>query len=153
GFAADTLTPDFSKNRERWQAVQEQLQAGSMPPKEKPRPPAKENQVVRDWIAAKEAARRAAVGRVGMRRLNNVEYQNTIRDLLAVQADLKEVLPEDTAANGFDNNAEALHVSSFLMEQYLEAADRALNAAIANGPKPALFSRRMSLKNEKPSGN
>ena len=53
--------------------------------------------------------------------------------------------------NGFDNGAEALHVSSFLMEQYLEAADKVLDAAIVNGPKPRMIKKRFDIKDEKSS--
>ena len=53
------------------------------------------------------------------------------------------------SANGFDNGAESLHVSSFLMEQYLEAADKVLDAAIVNGPKPWMIKKRFDIKNEK----
>ena len=42
-------------------------------------------------------------GRVVLRRLNRVEYENTVRDLLGVDIDLKELLPLDSSANGFDN--------------------------------------------------
>ena len=59
------------------------------------------------------------------------------------------MLPPDTPANGFDNDAEALHVSSFLMEQYLEAADKVLDAAIVNGPKPWMLKKRFDIKDEK----
>ena len=72
-----------------------------------------------------------------------------MRDLLGVDVDLKDLLPPDTSANGFDNGAEALHVSSFLMEQYLEAADRVLDAAIANGPQPWMIKKRFDIKDEK----
>jgi hypothetical protein len=65
-----------------------------------------------------------------------------------VPVDLKEALPPDTAAHGFDNVGEALHVSSFLMEKYLEAADMALNLAIANGPQPPLIKKRYNLKDQ-----
>jgi hypothetical protein len=87
----------------------------------------------------------APKGRVVLRRLNRIEYENTVRDLLGVQVDLKELLPVDTSANGFDNVGEALHVSSFLMERYLEAADTALGVAIVNGPQPPLVKKRFSL--------
>ena len=84
-----------------------------------------------------------------LRRLNRAEYENTVRDLLGVDIDLKDLLPPDTSANGFDNGAEALHVSSFLMEQYLEAADKVLDAAIANGPRPRMIKKRFDIKDEK----
>ena len=57
-----------------------------------------------------------------MRRLNQVEYENTVRDLLGVAVDLKGVLPVDTVAGGFDTSAEALHISSYQLDCYLAAA-------------------------------
>ena len=87
--------------------------------------------------------------RAVLRRLNRTEYQNTVRDLLGVDIDLKELLPMDSSAGGFDNVGEALHISSFLMDRYLEAADKALNVAIANLPQPPLVKKRYSLKDER----
>ncbi len=91
---------------------------------------------------------RAGDGRTVLRRLNRVEYENTVRDLLGIQVDLKDVLPMDGSAGGFDNVGEALHTSSFLMEKYLEAAEKALNLAIANGPQPPYAKKRYSLKDQ-----
>ena len=153
-FHLDKLTADFADraSRERWLAVRKRLEAGEMPPKGKPRPPAREVHALADWItgraAAADVARRAKEGRVVLRRLNRVEYENTVRDLLGVSVPLKELLPPDSAAGGFDNVGAALHVSSFLMERYLEAADTALNAAIANGPRPQTVKKRYSLKDQ-----
>ncbi len=154
-FLVESLSPDFSDNanRKRWLSVLEQVKAGTMPPKEKPRPAAEELKVLTDWISkhatAAEAARSAAQGRVVLRRLNRAEYANTVRDLLGVDVDLKDLLPLDTSTNGFDNSAEALHVSSCLMETYLEAADRVVDAAIANGPRPWTIDKRFDIKDEK----
>jgi hypothetical protein len=154
-FGLDSLTLDFADkgNRERWLSVAEQIDSGTMPPEGKPRPTAHELAVVKKWIEARAAAaeqvRSSAQGRVVLRRLNRAEYENTMRDLLGVRIDLKDVLPAETAAGGFDNSAEALHTSSYLLENYLEAADLALNAAIANGPKPTTVKRRFDIKEEK----
>ena len=140
-------------NREPWLKVIEQLQAGTMPPKEKPRPEQAELKTALDWlngqVAAAEAANNAANGRVVLRRLNRAEYQNTVRDLLLVDVDVKDLLPADTASSGFDNSAEVLHVSSFLMSSYLEAADHALDLAIANRSRPQTIQKRFSIKDEK----
>src|SRR5262249_11753290 len=149
----DRLAPDFADaaSRERWMAVLEKLKAGAMPPKPKPRPPAREVRALSDWISGRleaTASARRAEGRVVLRRLNRVEYENTVRDLLGINVDLKDLLPADTSAHGFDNVGEALHVSSFLMERYLEAADAALNVAIATGPRPATIKKRYSLKDQ-----
>jgi hypothetical protein len=151
-FRLDKLSLDFAANdREAWQSVFDRVKSGEMPPKGKPRPSTKETQILLDWIGAgfKAAdARRAAEGRVVLRRLNRIEYENTVRDLLGVPVPLKEMLPIDGASAGFDNVADALHTSSFLMEKYLEGADRALNIAIANLPQPPLVKKRYSLKDQ-----
>jgi hypothetical protein len=155
GVHLDTLSPDFAKKaeRERWLAVLEQIKSGNMPPAKKPRVPGPDIAALEQWITAEvtavESARSAAAGRVGTRRLNRAEYANTVRDLLGVDVDVSDLLPQDVAEGGFDNSAEALHVSSFLMEQYLEAADRLLDAAIVNAPKPWMIKRRFSIKDEK----
>lgn len=151
----DQLAVDFSDEaiRKQWRAVLNRLTSGEMPPKEKPRPPAQDIQTLTEWINGQiddaEAAQRVAQGRVVLRRLNRVEYKNTVQDLLGVDVDLKELLPLDSSADGFDNVGEALHVSSFLMERYLEAADTALNVAIVNGPKPPSERKRYSYKDER----
>jgi hypothetical protein len=154
-FRIDSLTQDFNDkaNRDRWLAALEQIKSGAMPPEGKPRPPEKDVSALAEWIngrvAAAEAGRNAAQGRVPLRRLNRAEYENSVRDLLGVDLDLKDLLPPDTTVNGFDNGAEALHVSSFLMEQYLEVADKVLDAAIVNGPKPWMIKKRFDIRDEK----
>ncbi len=149
----DRLSEDFAieANREQWLSVLKRIKAGEMPPKEKSRPPEKDVQALTDWlevrVAASDAAARAAQGRVVLRRLNRIEYENTINDLLGINVNLKEQLPADGSANGFDNAGAAHHTSSFLMEKYLEAADTAFNAAIANRPKPPpRVDKRYSMK-------
>lgn len=156
-FEVARLSGDFATAAKRgpWQNVLEQLEAGAMPPEEKPQPSEQESLTLRTWIShqlkAGEAAERAASGRVVLRRLNRNEYENTIHDLLGIQVGLREQLPQDGAANGFDNAGTALHTSSFLMERYLEAADTALNHAICNRPKaPVSATTRYSLKHSHP---
>jgi mono/diheme cytochrome c family protein len=153
----DRLELDLADDRarEQWAAVVERLQGGKMPPPAKPRPPAPDVQALTEWLAprvvAADAAARAAQGRVVLRRLNRIEYENTICDLFGIKVNLKEQLPQDGSADGFDNAGAAHHTSSFLMEKYLEAADTALNMAIANRPQPPpKISKRYSLKEGHP---
>jgi hypothetical protein len=87
-------------------------------------------------------------GRIALRRLNRVEYQNTLSDLLGVHLDLGDSLPEDASATGFDNVGAAQHVSSFLMDRYFEAADKALSLAIANGQQPERMDKELGLEDE-----
>jgi len=148
-FQVDTLARDFAdkENREQWRKVVEQLKTGTMPPKGKPRPAASEAQALTDWIDGQVAAAEAAhQGRAVMRRLNQSEYENTVRDLLGVDVELKDVLPVDSASGGFDTSAETLHVSSYLLQNYLKAAERVLEAAVAGGPRPAQVKRRLDAK-------
>ncbi len=154
-FTVASLTYDFNdkQNREKWLTVLQQLRDDNMAAKDEPRPPVKDVQNVMNWISAKaveaERVRRETDGRVVMRRLNRAEYANTVRDLLGVEVDLADLLPPDTSTNGFDNNAELLHTSSFLMRNYLDAADRVLDEAIANEPKPWIQKKRFDIREEK----
>ncbi len=154
-FTVASLADDFTdkQNREMWLSVLEQLKEGTMPPRDEPRPPVKDVESVMDWISTQtakaEIARRQTEGRVVMRRLNRAEYANTVRDLLGVEVDLADLLPLDTSTNGFDNNAELLHTSSFLIRNYLDAADRVLDEAIANEPEPWIQKKRFDIREEK----
>ncbi|MCI0361863.1 MAG: DUF1587 domain-containing protein, partial [Planctomycetaceae bacterium] len=151
----DQLSVDLSDaaTRDKWSAVLDRLAAGEMPPKERPRPSEQDVRLVLDSIrphlTAAIASDRARQGRTVLRRLNRVEYQNTVRDLLGIDLELKDRLPLDSSANGFDNSGAALHTSSFLMDRYLEAADAALNVAIANGPQPPVVKKRLFCKDER----
>ncbi len=130
----DQLDSDLTKvaTFRRWQTILEQLQSGEMPPEEETRPEAAKVAAAIRSISAQldgAAAQHRAEGRVVLRRLNRVEYENTVRDLFAVDVMVKEMLPEDAIAQGFDNVGAALNISPVLMERYLEAADAVLTAA------------------------
>ncbi|MGB7218801.1 MAG: DUF1592 domain-containing protein, partial [Vicinamibacterales bacterium] len=76
-------------------------------------------------------------GPAPLHRLNRNEYANAIRDLLALDIDVESLLPPDDAVAGFDNIAEALGVSSSLLERYLAAAMKIAPVAVgtyADGP-------------------
>src|SRR5262245_14859995 len=151
----DTLATDFAvkETRERWNAVLERVRAGEMPPAKKPRPAKDDVAAVAAWIetelAAVDATRRAKEGRTVLRRLNRTEYNHTLRDLLSIDVDLTELLPEDAAMQGFDNVDAALAISPVLLERYLAAADAALDAAIVKGQRPETTKRRINFKEVK----
>ncbi len=121
---------------DRWTRIYDRVARGEMPPASEPRPAPEE----RDrFLASIEAPLKTADRRrreVVQRRLNRVEYENTARDLLQIDVDLKHLLPADQQAGGFDNNGEALAISAELMAQYLAAAETALDAAIVHGDQP-----------------
>lgn len=153
----DVLSRDVDDEaaRAHWADVIERVESGEMPPKGRRRPGEAEVRALVDWlsprVSAAEEAARSTQGRVVLRRLNRVEYENTVRDLLGIRMKIKEQLPEDGSADGFDNAGAANHTSSFLMEKYLEAAGKALDMAIADRPEPPPTTKhRWSVKDGYP---
>ena len=78
------------------------------------------------------AAENSNPGRKVLHRLNRTEYGNVIRDLFDIEFDSKDLLPPDTASNGFDNIADVLSTDPALVSQYLTAAWTATGRAIGD---------------------
>ena len=146
----DAANPD---DFARWLKVHDRIESGEMPPKAKERPPAAESTAVvktlRTMLLKAEQTRLAGMGRTGTRRLTRVEFENTVRDLLDLPGiNLQGELPADGMAHGFDNNSDALDISHVNLAKYMEAADRALDMAVATRPTaPAVVKQRISLAN------
>jgi hypothetical protein len=124
-----------------WVKVHDRVQSGEMPPKKQARPPAQDVQAVADRLKQSliqaERARLDAQGRTPLRRLTRAEYENTVRDLLDLDGiKLRDGLPADGMAFGFDKNSDALDLSHVNMARYVESADDALDMAIAVTPNP-----------------
>ena len=152
-FRVAELTLDFGvkKNRSLWEKVHQQITSGEMPPKTRPRPDEKASRILTDWIAKQSADVVGKEGRVVLRRLNRVEYENTVRDLFSVNVSVKEMLPEDANAQGFDNVGAALNISPVLMERYLEAADSVINSALLPVHKLESKTERFDLYDSLPT--
>ena len=151
GFDLATLPVAFSNAelRNRWEQIHERLASGEMPPPDAPQPPAADRQAAATWLDEQlvqaDAADVAANGRAGMRRLTRSEYENTLRDLLALpHLSLQELLPPDRQVAGFDKNGESLDMSPVHLAAYTAAAEKALTAAIATQSRPPqVLSRRL----------
>ncbi|MBM62230.1 MAG: hypothetical protein CL484_04705 [Acidobacteria bacterium] len=133
GLALDALDlTDIGRDAKAWEEVVRKLRTGAMPPAGRPRPNQSQTRAVVTWLessldrAAEEAPN---PGRPTLHRLNRVEYRNAIRDLLSVDIDAS-LLPADNAAYGFDNNADALMLSSVLAERYLSSAAHIAQMAV-----------------------
>jgi hypothetical protein len=119
---------DLRKDLKVWQGVIEQVEAGEMPPKDKPQPTAEEKKQLLAWVRgfldAEARARAGDPGHVPLRRLSNAEYNYTVRDLTGVDLQPTREFPADGAAGeGFTNAAEALtDISPALFTKYLNAA-------------------------------
>ena len=107
---------------------------------------------MKDWITsglkAYQQDRAHTQGRALLRRLNRIEYNNTINDLLGTDIKLLDRLPQDGSAYGFDTVDVGLDMAGPILERYIEAADVALDAALAHGPRPATLNSRFEI-NEK----
>lgn len=152
----DTLSVDVGSDdgRETWTKVAEAIEFRDMPPKEAPQPDgARREAVIREISAAAAitsgATASGRTGPVALRRMNRVEYENTVHDLLGIDAPLAQMLPADGTVRGFDNVAGGLSISSVLMERYMEAADVAFDAVIRRiKPLPPETRRSVMVENE-----
>jgi hypothetical protein len=114
------------------------LRNRKMPPKDEVRPTEDEYRQVSAWLDAYTT--KAALwapknpGRVTLHRLNRPEYNNTIRDLLAIDFKPADAFPIDDAGYGFDNNGDVLSIAPVLMEKYIDAAGQSLDRAIFADP-------------------
>jgi hypothetical protein len=125
-------------DRTLWWGVLKNVRSGIMPPSDKPQPSGEERQRLEDWI--KTAALGIDPGdpdpgRVTVRRLNRVEYRNTIRDLLGVDYDTPSEFPPDDTGHGFDNIGDVLTLSPMLLEKYLAAAKSIVSRAVPTVPR------------------
>src|SRR5580765_7864338 len=113
-------------NHELWFKVLKNLRSGLMPPEKKPRPSAEETRDLEAWIKFEAFGinpKAPDPGRVTVRRLNRVEYRNTIRDLMGIDFNTEKEFPPDDSGYGFDNVSEVLTLSPLLLEKYLAAAE------------------------------
>lgn len=127
--------PENPANFSTWVKIHDRVASGEMPPRKKKRPETADLETflggISENLTKHETAVVAREGRATKRRLNRFEYENTLRDLLSLPwLEVKDFLPEDTEANGFNKTGEALDVSHVQMARYLKAADHALRQAI-----------------------
>ena len=133
----DTLSRDFKAGVDShlWAEVNERINAGEMPPEEKPRPSERE---ISDFIAQLDqkisegkAARMAARPAVVHYRLSRREYQNTVYDLLGVRYDPTKPgeLNEDTLWHGYERIGSQLSLSPSHVDRYYQAAEIVLERA------------------------
>ena len=141
GLELDTAdVTDVSADPALWEKVVRKLRARAMPPAPRPRP---DEATYARFIARLEtdldavAAGDPNPGRTeAFHRLNRAEYRNVIRDLLALDVDVAELLPADDGSYGFDNIAGVLGVSPTLLERYLSAAKKVSRLAVGSPDMP-----------------
>ena len=136
GLALDAIdVRNVGENVQVWEKAVRKLRARAMPPADRPRPDESGYEVMLSYLETaldRVAAANPDPGRTDtFRRLNRTEYQNVIRDLLALDVDVTAFLPRDDASYGFDNVSLA-GLSPTLMERYLSAAQKISRLAVGS---------------------
>ncbi len=139
-------------NRKLWKRLWDVVRAHEMPPEEaKLKPSPEERDLLADFVEEAlntvdpDAPRDP--GRVVIRRLNRVEYRNTVRDLVGVDFDPTGDFPADEVGYGFDNIGDVLSIPPLLLEKYLAAAEKVLDRAILAPDRLKPPARRLEAEN------
>lgn len=136
GLALDVLSGQaIDRHPEAWERVVRKLRTRQMPPVDRARPDERTYEAVSAWLETRldrAAAAHPDPGRTEtFRRLNGTEYQNAIRDLLALEIDAGALLPRDPSSNKFDN-VTVSDLSPTLMDRYLSAAQKISRLAVGS---------------------
>src|SRR5436190_1606005 len=134
-----------------WEKALRKLRGHQMPPPGSPQPPQKDVDSFAAWMenvldsaAGDSHAKGPKAGYVPIQRLNRTEYAASVKALVGVDVNPKEVLPQDIQVDGFDNIAAALSVSPAFLDQYVTAARHVAQLAVGN-PNPRVSSLKYSI--------
>jgi len=136
GFKDDTR---FFRDQRVWREVVSQVTSGEMPPvKKKVRPsPAEVEHLqtsVHKLLANAIAKAKPDPGDVTIRRLNRLEFNNTIRDLLYLDENFSADFPADDTGYGFDNIGDVLTFSPVHLERFLSVGEQIAAKAMPTKP-------------------
>ena len=151
GLVLDGLDPAAPANDAQiWEKAIRKLRGHQMPPPGTPQPPQKDVDSFVAWMEttldtyAKGPQAGPKAGYVPIQRLNRTEYAVTVKALVGVDVNAKEVLPQDIQVEGFDNIAAALSVSPAFLDQYVTAARQVARLAVGS-PNPRVSSVKYSV--------
>ncbi|MEO0508531.1 MAG: DUF1592 domain-containing protein [Verrucomicrobiota bacterium] len=134
---------------EGWHTALDQINAGEMPPKGKAQPSNEERRLIVDWITEnleKAAIAKRAQPQNMMRRLTRSQYTNTLNDLLHLDVNFGDVLPDDAKSEmGFTNNAETLQISPLHFDYFTKIARDSIDKAIVTSDKPEVKRYKVQL--------
>lgn len=132
GAAAIAANP-ADDHSDIWEKVVRKLRARQMPPQDSPRPDEATYAATLNSLETqldRLATEHPIPGRTdSLRRLTRTEYQNAIRDLLALQIDAAALLPADESSHGFDNITVG-DLSPTLLSRYVSAAQKIARLAV-----------------------
>ena len=133
---------NLAENPEVWEKIIKKLRVGVMPPPNYPRPDKESYDGFRAFLENeldRVASRQINPGRTqAFHRLNQTEYQNSVRALIDLDIDVADLIPTDAPDQyGFDNNAEVLALSPLSVERYVSAAHKIAELAVGATPRGA----------------
>ena len=148
-ISLNTLAGDLTTGDDivHWNSILQMLDFGEMPPIDEPQPKPSEVKAVSRWIESrlrgyiKKASQEAPEPKI--RRLTNVEYQNTLSDLLGFELDLHDDLAPDPEHHyHFNNTAELMRIGPEQLNRYMDVARQAMRSAIVAPQKPEPYQLR-----------
>ena len=148
-ISLNTLAGDLTTGDDivHWNSILQMLDFGEMPPIDEPQPKPSEVKAVSRWIESrlrgyiKKASQEAPEPKI--RRLTNVEYQNTLSDLLGFELDLHDDLAPDPEHHyHFNNTAELMRIGPEQLNRYMDVARKAMRSAIVAPQKPEPYQLR-----------
>jgi hypothetical protein len=143
GLHLDTFDlANFETNGATWEKLARKLRNREMPPADMRRPDEATYKSLVEYIETgrdRLAELKPNPGRPTLHRLNRTEYGNAIRDLLALEMDVTELLPADDIGYGFDNIGDVLQVSPVLLERYLSTARKISRTAVGDTTIPVSY--------------
>ncbi len=129
-----------------WQEILDMVNLGEMPPEDEDQPTDEERTGIVSWITPKldaYYANQVEKETTGLRRMNSFQYRNTLRDLLGLDMssfDPTASFPSEERLHGFENIANRLVISRYLMDRYLEAASASIDKVVDVPARPSAVS-------------
>jgi cytochrome c5 len=143
GLHLDTFDiSNFETNGATWEKLARKLRNREMPPADMRRPDETTYKALVEYIETgrdRLAEAKPNPGRPTLHRLNRTEYGNAVRDLLALEIDVADLLPADDIGYGFDNIGDVLQVSPVLLERYLSVARKVSRTAVGDTTIPVSY--------------
>jgi mono/diheme cytochrome c family protein len=151
GLALEGLnlqTPE--ENAQIWEKALRKLRGRLMPPPGNPQPAQKDIDSFVTWMENTLDARAKGpkAGYVPIQRLNRTEYAASVKELVGVDVNEKDVLPQDIQVDGFDNIAAALRTSPAFLDQYITAARHIAKLAVGNPNPPVSVVKQVITANQ-----
>lgn len=125
-----------------WVRIFDRVNDGEMPPQDGAIPSKVDRKHFLDSLSKPLVAAHLEEKETVLRRLNAVEYEQTINDIFGTNLRLAEMLPPDGRSHEFENVGSSLNMSMIQLRQYIEAMNLVLDSSIAqtvNAPEPTLI--------------